>query len=223
MKIRFLGHSAFELTGADGTKILIDPFLEGNPQAAIKPDEASTDYVVVTHAHGDHLGDTLKIAQRCGSLVICVSELAAILTRQGCRTQGLKIGEGFEFPFGSVKLTPATHGSTTPNGTEAGPATGALIRADGLCIYHMGDTGLFKEIREIGEANAIDWLLIPIGGHYTMDSDDAVKVVEMLRPRCAIPMHYNTWPVIKADPQKFCAKLQALGVKCLVLKPGESV
>lgn len=221
MKLRYLGHSAFELTGTDGTKILIDPYLDGNPQATLKSDQVQADFIVVTHAHGDHLGDTLKIAKRCNSTVICVAELAGYLAGKGLKTQGMQIGGAHEFPFGRVKLTLALHGSQTPDGHYAGLAAGALILIDGSCIYHTGDTGLFGDMRLIGELQSVDYLLLPIGDNYTMGLQDALKAVEFIRPRVAIPMHFNTWPSVAADAQAFAEGVRELGRECRILRPGE--
>ncbi|MBW6514753.1 MAG: metal-dependent hydrolase [Candidatus Syntrophosphaera sp.] len=223
MKLRFLGHSAFEVKTGSGHTVLIDPYLDDNPVAAAKSGQVEADFIIPTHAHGDHLGDTFKIAQRCGSLIICVAELAGYCTRKGFKAHAMQIGGARDFPFGRLKFTPAWHGSKTPDGEYAGLAAGILLWVDGTCIYHAGDTGLFYDMKLIGEMNKVDYMLVPIGDNYTMGIDDAVKAVEFVRPRVAIPIHYNTWPVIEADPQVFADKVEALGASCLVLKPGDSV
>lgn len=221
MQLRYLGHSAFELMSESGHSILIDPWLDGNPASAVKSAQVKADFIVLTHAHGDHLGDAFKIAAHCTPLFICVSELAGYISGKGFQAHGMQIGGAHDFPFGRLKLTQALHGSQTPDGHYAGLAAGVLLWVDGVCIYHTGDTGLFGDMRLIGEMNAVDYLLLPIGDNYTMGIDDAVKAVELIRPRIAIPMHYNTFPQIKADPQVFADKLQALGKECRILNPGD--
>ena len=223
MKLKYLGHSAFELRSDSGLIILIDPWLDGNPQALVSSDELKADYIVLTHAHNDHIGDSLKIASRCGSEFICVVELAKYLSEKGFKTHPMQIGGSQVLPFGRVKLTIAWHGSQTPEGAYAGLAAGVLLWIDGICIYHAGDTGLFYDMKLIGELNQVDYMLVPIGDNYTMGIDDAVKAVEFVQPGVAIPMHYNTWPVIAADPLDFAAKVNTLGRKCLILSPGEEV
>lgn len=223
MKLRFLGHSAFAFTSEAGQTVLIDPYLDNNPSAAVKADQIKADYIALTHAHGDHLGDAFKIAKNCGSLLICVSELANYASAKGFKAHGMHIGGAHEFTFGKLKFTMAMHGSQTPDGHYAGLAAGVLLWIDGVCVYHTGDTGLFYDMKLIGEMNPVCYLLLPIGDNYTMGIDDAVKAVELIRPRVAIPMHYNTFPLIKADPEEFCAKVRALGTECLILKPGDTV
>ncbi len=223
MMIKYLGHSAFEIACNDGIKILIDPFLDGNPISPAKSDDVQADFIVLTHAHGDHLGDAFKIAKRCDSLIICVSELAGYVKSKGFNSHAMHIGGAHVFPFGRLKFTFAMHGSQTPEGNYAGLAAGVLLWVDGVCIYHTGDTGLFYDMKLIGEMNSVDYMLLPIGDNYTMGIDDAVKAVELVKPRIAIPMHYNTFPLIAADPQEFADKVRAQGGECLILKPGESV
>lgn len=223
MKLRFLGHSAFCLESAAGHRVLIDPYLDHNPQALVKSNAIDADYIIPTHAHGDHLGDSQAIAKRCGSLVICVSELAGYLSAKGFKTHPMQIGGGHDFPFGRVKLTPAWHGSQTPDGSYGGLAAGVLVWMDGVCVYHAGDTGLFGDMKLIGEMNKVDIFLVPIGDNFTMGPEDALKAVELVNPGTVIPMHCNTWPVINVDPEDFAEKVRAQGRKCLVLKPGEEI
>ncbi len=223
MKLRFLGHSAFEITTDSGQTVLIDPYLDNNPAAPVKADAIRAEYIILTHAHGDHLGDAFKIAKACGSLLVCVAELAGYASAKGFKTHAMHIGGAHEFPFGRLKFTIAMHGSQTPDGHYAGLAAGVLLWIDGICIYHTGDTGLFYDMKLIGDMNRVDYLLLPIGDNYTMGIDDAAKAVEFVRPRVAIPMHYNIFPLIKADPAEFSAKVSAAGFECLILKPGESV
>lgn len=223
MILRFLGHSAFSLLSGSGHRVLIDPYLDGNPQAPVRADQLTADFIILSHAHGDHLGDTIGIAKRCGALVICVAELAGYLAAKGLRTHAMQIGGAHDFPFGRVKFTPAWHGSQTPDGHYAGLAAGILIWMDGVCVYHAGDTGLFYGMKLIGEMNRIDLFIVPIGDNYTMGIEDALKAVELVNPRVVIPMHYNTWPVIAADPEAFAAQVRSMGKECLVLQPGEEI
>jgi L-ascorbate metabolism protein UlaG (beta-lactamase superfamily) len=223
MKLRYLGHSAFEVRTEAGQTILIDPYLDGNPASAVRSNQIKADYIVLTHAHGDHVGDAFKIAGRCQPLFICVSELAHYVSGKGFKAHAMHIGGGHGFPFGRLKFTIAVHGSQTTDGHYAGLAAGVLLFVDGNCVYHAGDTGLFYDMKLIGEMNPIDYMLVPIGDNFTMGVEDAVKAVELAKPKTAIPMHYNTFPLIKADPEAFRVKVESLGIRCLVMKPGDSV
>lgn len=223
MTLQFLGHSAFRIVTDDNTVIIIDPYLDNNPLAPIKSAAITADYIILTHAHGDHVGDALKIAKMGHTTFICVSELANFLAKKGYKTHAMQIGGAFNFPFGRVKLVQALHGSMTPDGLYAGLAAGIVLNIDAKCIYHCGDTGLFGDMKLIGEMNAIDYLLVPIGGNYTMDIGDAVQAVKMIHPQCAIPMHYNTFEVIKADPQEFKNLLAEEGYEAIILAPGDSL
>ncbi len=223
MRITYLGHSAFRIETASGGSILIDPYLDGNPQAPVKAADLSAHHIILTHAHGDHLGDSFKIADPESTTFICVSELAHYIRSKGYKVHAMHIGGGFDFPFGRVKLTIAHHGSMTQDGIYAGPAAGVLIKIDGKCIYHCGDTGLFLDMKLIGELDSVDVMLVPIGDNFTMGIADAVKAVEMVRPKLAIPMHYNTFPMIKADPEDFCSRVEKLGFACKIMRPGDTI
>lgn len=223
MKLQFLGHSAFRIVANSGAVIIIDPYLDNNPLAPVKSSEISADYIILTHAHGDHCGDAFKIAKMGHTVFICVSELANYISKKGYKTHAMQIGGAFEFPFGLVKLVQALHGSMTPDGLYAGLAAGVVMNIDGQCIYHCGDTGLFGDMKLIGEMHKVDYLLVPIGGNYTMDISDAAQAVKMIQPRCAIPMHYNTFEIIKADPQVFQSRLAELGYQAVILAPGDSL
>ncbi|MDR3668585.1 MAG: metal-dependent hydrolase [Ignavibacteriaceae bacterium] len=222
MKLRYFSHSAFQVTTDDGVKILIDPFLDDNPTSPVKSKDVRADYIILSHAHGDHLGDTFKIATK-DTLIICVNELANYCISKGFNAHNMHIGGGFNFPFGRVKLTIAHHGSKTAEGDYAGEPAGIILTINNKIIYHTGDTGLFSDMKLIGEMNKIDYMLLPIGDNYTMGITDAVKAVELVNPKIAIPMHFNTFPVIKADPNDFKLKVEQKGLKCRVLQYGEEI
>lgn len=218
MKLRYFSHSAFEITTDSEQVILIDPFLDDNPTCNVKSDEIEKcDFIVLTHAHGDHIGDAFKIAKRTNPLFICVNELANYCAEKGFTAHNMHIGGGYNFEFGRVKFTIAHHGSQTPEGTYAGEPAGVILTIDGKTIYHTGDTGLFYDMKLIGELNKIDYMLLPIGDNFTMGIDDAVKAVEFVNPNVSIPIHYNTWPPIEADPNEFKSKLESVGKKCVVM------
>lgn len=223
MKLRYFSHSAFQITLDDGRVILIDPFLDGNPTSPVKAADVSADFILLTHGHGDHLGDTLEIAQRTGALCIAENELASYLAGKGLNAHTMHIGGAYEFGFGTLKLTQALHSSVTPDKECHGSATGLLIKINDTLIYHTGDTGLFADLKLIGEMNRVDYMLVPIGDNFTMGIDDAVTACEFVKPKIAIPMHYNTFPVIEADPAEFKAKAEAKGIGCRVLEFGEEM
>lgn len=223
MKLRYFSHSAFQITTNSNKKILIDPFLDGNPNSPVKSDHINADYIILTHAHGDHLGDAFKIAKRCNSLFICVNELANYCASKGFNAHNMHIGGSYNFEFGRVKFTIAHHGSITPDNHYAGEASGVVLSIDGKNLYHTGDTGLFYDMKLIGEMTPIDYMLLPIGDNFTMGINDALKAVELTNPNIAIPMHYNTFPVIKADPNDFKKKVEAIGKKCIVMDFGQEI
>lgn len=223
MKLKYFSHSAFQITTDEGYKILIDPFLDGNPTSPVKAPEVDADFILLTHGHGDHLGDTLEIARRCNCLCICENELASYIGAQGINAHNMHIGGSFGFDFGTVKLTQALHSSTTPDNQCHGSATGLLIRIKDTLIYHMGDTGLFSDMKLIGEMNKVSVLLAPIGDNFTMGITDAVKACEFVNPDLVIPMHYNTFPVIETDPNLFKEKVEASGIACRVMEYGHEI
>ena len=222
MEIRFLGHAAFELRDGD-TTVLIDPFLTGNPKAAVGADELSPDAILLTHGHGDHLGDTVSIAKRTGADVVAIVEIANELTGEGVETvSDPNLGGTVERDWGWVRLVPAWHTSTTPKGTANVPA-GLVVGFGGKVIYHLGDTALFSDLQLVGRRESIDVALMCIGGHYTMDRFDAVEAARLVGAKQVIPCHYDTFPPIATDAQAFKADVEAgRASQVVVLAPGES-
>jgi L-ascorbate metabolism protein UlaG (beta-lactamase superfamily) len=222
-KATFMGHSCVMLT--DGKhRIIIDPFLSGNEKAAVPADKVDVDFILITHGHGDHIGDAVAIAKRTGATVISNYEIMNLVSRQGVqKAHPLHIGGGANFDFGRVKMTIAHHGGGY--GPDAsiytGPAAGFLVTIGGKVVYHAGDTGLFYDMKLIGDMNKIDLAFLPIGDNFTMGIDDAVKAVEFLGTRHVVPMHYDTFPIIQADPRQFARKV--IGSQVHILKPGESL
>ncbi|MFA5498545.1 MAG: metal-dependent hydrolase [Candidatus Cloacimonadia bacterium] len=223
MRLQYLSHSCFMINTDANQTILIDPFLDDNPNAPLKSKDVSADFIVVTHAHGDHLGDTLKIADKEKTTIICVNELAEYFNSKGYKAHNMHIGGSYDFVFGRAKLTIAHHSSFTPEGECMGPAAGVVLTIEGKNLYHPGDTGIFYDMKLIGEMNPLDYMFVPIGDNYTMGIEDGVKAVELANPKVAIPMHYDTFPVIKADPSLFCTKVREIGKKCIVMKYGEEI
>ena len=224
MKLRYFSHSAFQITTELGQVILIDPFLDDNPTSPVKSDELKkVDYIILTHAHGDHIGDSFKIAERTNPTFICVNELANYCIDHGFSAHNMHIGGAWNFDFGKIKFTIAHHGSQTPEGNYAGEPAGVLITIEGKTIYHTGDTGLFYDMKLIGELNSIDYMLLPIGDNFTMGIDDAVKAVEFVKPKIAIPIHFDTWPPIEADPKLFKEELNKVDKECIIMAFGEEI
>ena len=221
--IRWLGHSAFHLSGA-GADVLIDPFLTGNPKAAAAAGEVPADVIALTHGHGDHIGDTVDIAKRTGAKVLAIVELAAEIEGDGVGdVVGFNYGGTVTFDWGWIKMVPAWHTAVSPKGTPHMPA-GLLIHYGGHLIYHLGDTALFSDLQLIaGRGDRVELALVPIGGHYTMDRYDAVTAVELINPSQVIPIHYNTMPQIETDAQAFKDDVQNAGFsQVYVLEPGDS-
>lgn len=223
MKLKYFSHSAFQIITDEGYKILIDPFLDGNPTSPAKASEVEADFILLTHGHGDHLGDTIEIARRCNCLCICENELASYIGAQGINVHNMHIGGSFAFDFGTVKLTQALHSSTTPDNQCHGSATGLLLSIKDTLIYHMGDTGLFSDLKLIGQMNKVSVLLAPIGDNFTMGISDAAKACEFINPNLVIPMHYNTFPVIETDPDLFKEKVESIGISCRVMEYGSEI
>ncbi len=221
-KLIYHGHSFVELQLRE-KKILIDPFISGNPLCDITIDKAKCDHIVLTHGHGDHIGDTADIAAKFNAQVIATFELAEYFAKLGTSVHHMNLGGSHNFPFGNLKLTIAHHSSSTPDGVYAGDPAGVVIDSGGTVIYHAGDTALFYDMKLIGEMHKINYALLPIGDNFTMGIDDAVKAAEFLNADTVIPVHYNTFDMIKADEGEFARKIESIGRKCRALKPGESL
>lgn len=223
-RVRWLGHACLYIE-SDGQRLLIDPFLTGNPAAAVKAGEVQADFILVSHGHGDHVGDTLDIAKRTGATVIANYEISQWFQNQGLtKVHGQQHGGGHAFPFGRVKLTLAFHGSALPDGSNGGNPCGFLFTfKDGTKVYDAADTGLFGDMRLIGE-EGIDLAILPIGDNFTMGPDDALRAVKLIQPKKVLPIHYNTWDLIAQDANAWAARVRQ-ETKCqpTVVKPGEWV
>jgi L-ascorbate metabolism protein UlaG (beta-lactamase superfamily) len=221
MEVRFLGHACFELSDGD-TRVLIDPFLSGNPKAAIAAGDVDPSVIMLTHGHSDHFGDTVEIAKRTGAPVVAIVEIAGEIGEEGVDVFNPNLGGSVNFDWGWVRLVPAWHTSTTPKGTVSTPA-GLVISIGGQTVYHLGDTCLFSDLQLVGKRNPIDIALMCIGGHYTMDRTDAVDAAELVGARTVIPCHYNTFPLIETDPRVFKSDVEsATSSNVVILDPGES-
>ena len=221
-KVTWFGHAALGLD-TSGYKLLVDPFLSDNPLASVRPDQVEADYILLSHGHGDHVGDTVAIARRTGAKIIANAEMCGWLTKQGLNTHGQHLGGGYKHPFGYLKLTLAIHGSGLPDGSYGGnPAGFLLTTSEGHKIYMACDTGLFGDMRLIGE-EGIDLAVLPIGDNFTMGPDDALRAVKLLEPKHVIPIHYNTWEVIAQDPLAWAKRVESeTNTRVHVIKPGES-
>jgi L-ascorbate metabolism protein UlaG (beta-lactamase superfamily) len=221
MEIRFLGHACFELSDGNAT-VLIDPFLTGNPKAAIAAEDATATTILLTHGHADHIGDTVAIAKRTGAPVVAIVELAGELGEEGVQVHDPNLGGTVRFDWGWAKLVPAWHTSTTPKGTVNTPA-GLVVNFKDTIVYHLGDTCLFSDLELVGRRTPIDVALMCIGGHYTMDSTDAVEAARLVGAKTVIPCHYNTFPPIEADAAAFKSDVEsATQSEVVLLEPGET-
>jgi L-ascorbate metabolism protein UlaG (beta-lactamase superfamily) len=225
LKVSYHGHSVVKIE-TEGKVILIDPFITGNSLTDLNVDNIKPDVILLTHGHNDHVGDTVALAKKNHSLVVAVHELATYLGWQGVeKLHGMSIGGAYEFDFGRVKLTQAFHGSAYITETKeiiyCGMPSGILFSAEGKTIYHAGDTALFSDMKLIGERHPIDVAFLPIGDNFTMGPEDAAYAAKLLNAKMVIPIHYNTFPPIKQDPNRFLQLVENQTGK--ILQPGEFI
>lgn len=228
IRLHYFGHSTFALESEnletkDKQAIIIDPFITGNPhmQGRSLPKGLVFSHILLTHGHSDHSGDAESLAKLHGATVVASFELANLLAAKGVKTFPCAPGGKLEFPWGWVRLVPAIHSSSFA-GHYAGASVGLVINMGGVSIYHSGDTGLFSDMELIGKRYNLDLALLPIGGTFTMDVEEAVEAVKMLKPKEVVPMHFNTFPVIQADPQRFSSLVEEkTGKKVQVMAAGD--
>jgi L-ascorbate metabolism protein UlaG (beta-lactamase superfamily) len=223
IQITWYGHSCFRID-TEQAKLLVDPFLNDNPLAPIKAEAVEADYILVSHGHGDHVGDTVAIAKRTGATVIANFEIHNWLLAQGVAdVHPQHIGGGFDYPWGRVKLTIAHHGSGLPDGSYGGNPCGFLFYLQGRKIYHACDTGLFYDMKLIGE-EGIDLAILPIGDNFTMGPEDALRAVRFIQPARVIPIHYDTFDVIRQDPRAWARQVQGqTSAAVTVMQPGDTL
>lgn len=222
IRLTWYGHACWLIQG-EKVRLLIDPFITDNPQAKVSADELDADYILISHGHFDHVADAAAIAKRSNATIISNLEIVNwFKTNHETEGHALQMGGGFNFPFGRVQLTTATHGSTMPDGSTGGNPAGFLITLEGKLIYNSGDTGLTSDMKLIGERHKVDLAILPIGDNYTMGPEDALYAVGLIKPKLVIPNHYSTWPLIDQDPQAWAEKVKAETTSdCIVLMPGE--
>lgn len=222
-KITWYGHAAFGLE-VDGHKLLIDPFLSDNPSAAIGPEQAEADYILISHGHGDHVGDAVDIAKRTGAPVISNFEIVNWFDAKGIEGHPQHLGGGYQHPFGYLKLTLALHGSGLPDGSYGGNPAGFLLTTPAdKKVYFACDTGLFGDMALIGE-EGLDLAVLPIGDNFTMGPADALRAVKLLKPKRVLPVHYNTWELIEQDAEAWAQQVRTeTQAEPVVLAPGESL
>ncbi|NIS80579.1 MAG: metal-dependent hydrolase [Anaerolineales bacterium] len=221
-KVTWYGHAALGLEVA-GKKLLLDPFFSDNPSATVKAEQVKADYILISHGHGDHVGDAIAIAKRSGALVISNFEIVSWFQGKDVEGHSQHLGGGYQHPFGYLKLTLALHGSMLPDGGYGGNPAGFLLTTpEDEKIYFACDTGLFGDMRLIGE-EGIDLAVLPIGDNFTMGPDDALRAVKLLAPKHVIPVHYNTWDLIAQDPIAWAERVESeTSATPHVLDPGES-
>lgn len=225
MKVTMHGHSCVQVETSESS-LIIDPFLTGNPLAKTKAEDVKVDYILLTHGHQDHVGDTEQIAKNNDATIIATFELATYMGWKGCKVHPMNLGGEASFDFGSVKLTQAFHSAGLTLDDEQniiymGMPAGLVLNIEGKTIFHAGDTGLFSDLKLIGELNKIDLAFLPIGDNFTMGPQDAVLAAEWTQADLVVPVHYNTFPPIKQDPHQFTEALKKKGMTGKVLEPGE--
>ena len=225
VKITWLGHAAFLLEAK--RKLLIDPFISGNPTAPCSLEELDPDIIAVTHGHQDHLGDTIEIGARTGCRIFSIHEVANYIKSKGVFAEGMNKGGTINVEDITLTMTDALHSSSIDASCfsfDGGCPAGFVIGIGGHLIYHAGDTGVFGDMQLIGEIYEPEIALLPIGDRFTMGLKEALKAVELIRPKIVVPMHYNTFDVIRQDPVLFKQVVEAkTGTKVIIMKPGESI
>ncbi|TKI56871.1 metal-dependent hydrolase [Brevibacillus antibioticus] len=227
LDIRFHGHSSVQVT-SEGHSIMIDPFISGSPVAATKLEDISVQYILLTHGHLDHILDAVELAKKNDATIVATHELATYLSWQGVKTISMNLGGSVKLPFGKVKMTQAFHSSGVVLDDEKqivymGMPGGFVIELGGKTIYHAGDTGLFGDMKLIGERHNIDLAFLPIGDVFTMGPEDALVAAEWIQADFVVPIHYDTFPPIKQDGEAFVAELAEKDIRGKALKPGETL
>ncbi|MCC8434793.1 metal-dependent hydrolase [Brevibacillus sp. M2.1A] len=227
LDIRFHGHSSVQVT-SEGHSIMIDPFISGSPVAATKLEDISVQYILLTHGHQDHILDAVELAKKNDATIVATHELATYLSWQGVKTISMNLGGSVKLPFGKVKMTQAFHSSGVVLDDEKqivymGMPGGFVIELGGKTIYHAGDTGLFGDMKLIGERHNIDLAFLPIGDVFTMGPEDALVAAEWVQADFVVPIHYDTFPPIKQDGEAFVAELAEKDIRAKALKPGETL
>lgn len=226
MKLTYYGHSAFQIE-TDGTVILVDPFITGNKhtEGVVKPDDLDPDVILLTHAHGDHWGDTAEIATRTGAVVVGNFEVTNYIARKHGHdhVQPMNTGGSWDFEWGRARMTYARHSSSFPDGTYGGNPNGYILEIEGKTIYDLADTCPFAEMEWIGEDHDIDLALIPVGDCFTMGARDAVRAARMVKPALSVPIHYNTFPPIEIDVSEWERLMEEAGFKTRVMGAGETL
>ena len=220
------GHATWSID-ADGTSIVVDPFLKpNNPSADVTAANLRPQFILVTHGHGDHTADLVALAKQSGALVICNFEIGSWLAQHDVsNVHAMNHGGAYTFPFGRVKMTIAHHSSSLPDGSYGGNPGGFLINFnDGHDVYIAGDTALTYDMRLIGEVGGVDLAILPIGDNFTMGPDEAMVAAQFVKAKHVLPSHYNTFPVIEVDALGFAKRLQReTGIDCTVLGVGGSL
>ncbi len=217
-KFHFINHACF-MVEKNNAAIIFDPFLDGNPEG-LRPEDLKADYVFISHAHFDHLGSAFEIARNCDATVISTAEVCGLAEAAGCKNHGMHLGGTFRFPFGKVRIAPAFHGS----GVAGGHACGFVVDFYGTTFYFAGDTALYGDMQLLPRLDKFTYAILPIGGNFTMDPQDAVLAATFLQAKYVIPVHYNTWPPIVQDAEAYKAAVEAAcPSKVLIVKPGETI